>query len=826
MSIVQRTAHGYDLCDQLGESIGDLGSVIQSFAKGLSGWSQTWRAKIAKNGECGLSVNAAHLRLIETVEAMKIAHSSVADDLGTNVVEQLKTWQKGHYRRSVMGKIKEATEVEADFATSQAPWNKLMKRQEKTKLKYYDLSKKVINTKHQESVARHDTSKSPDELEDLRNKIGRLETDQVEAEENYRQSVFKLEAHQQEYIANMKKNYEKADAIETQRLNFFRSLMEKSRAALAKLADGQRHAAIAEALTTFETSISNIWVDEDLMSFRTEFGDEIPFQHPPFEEYTETLHQVLRGQKLSKKLSSNYVGGGGGRRSLSSLNPFKSTTSTIPTSIEDDDIEGFSGERIATIRFLSRESPRSFKPSVDANNNTNDDAEDDHNDDAEDDHNDDDHNDDDHNDDDRNSDGNLGKIESNSTAVAAPPMRKTVSFQNVVEELSQRQKTEPIREIARAKQVVTVSPNPRRSEDNRGICETTEPSLHVSSSTEVRTIPFESAVVDSAAAVFDSAAAVVDSATAFFDSAAANVNPVSDDANLVAADVNSVAIDVNLATVDDVASPDGVAIINDVDVAASDVSTAAVSEEAARLDIPKVFVDATGCDESASSSTSSSSVVKPPSVERLPSGDSPPKGNVSDVIPAVPPVPQVEAMRDIRNQVRSARLKPAVNLVKPAKPALKPRSTRLSESEATVSASLQTAPALETDGNENVLSPYLVAEDSRESESDATATDPRVLSRCEEEGYESDESVTEPELTLAGGGSVLGGHISSFDAELTLPGDGHEPIVVSTELRGNNHLETASISPLPLLMPRDQVETSLVSSLVSAFDGFGHSRGD
>ena len=44
----------------------------------------------------------------------------------------------------------------------------------------------------------------------------------------------------------MKKNYEKADAIETQRLNFFRSLMEKSRAALAKLADGQRHAAIAK----------------------------------------------------------------------------------------------------------------------------------------------------------------------------------------------------------------------------------------------------------------------------------------------------------------------------------------------------------------------------------------------------------------------------------------------------------------------------------------------------------------------------------------------------------------------------------------------------
>ena len=46
MSIARRTAHGLQLCDQLGEGIGDLGSVFLSFSKGLSSWSQTWRGKL------------------------------------------------------------------------------------------------------------------------------------------------------------------------------------------------------------------------------------------------------------------------------------------------------------------------------------------------------------------------------------------------------------------------------------------------------------------------------------------------------------------------------------------------------------------------------------------------------------------------------------------------------------------------------------------------------------------------------------------------------------------------------------------------------------
>ena len=75
-------------------------------------------------------------------------------------------------------------------------------------------------------------------------------------------------------------------------------------------------------------------MEDDVREYRRNCGADMPLLIPPFEEYTESLHQVLRGQKLSKRLSSNYVSGGG-FRSLSNLNPFKGiSTSMLPSSTQ------------------------------------------------------------------------------------------------------------------------------------------------------------------------------------------------------------------------------------------------------------------------------------------------------------------------------------------------------------------------------------------------------------------------------------------------------------------------------------------------------------
>ena len=173
-----------------------------------------------------------------------------------------------------------------------------------------------------------------------------------------------------------------------------------------------------QSLQTLKTSISGIRVEDDVREYRRNYGLDMPFHIPPFEEYTESLHQVLRGQKLSKKLSSNYVGNGGAFRSLSNLNPFKGvSTSMLPSStqvgvgrekdtwrrkalgqnislvdfqfisfsrnvknellivflspicLQDDDAEG-PGDQVTVLRIVHKERSFDLTPSVDDNNNS------------------------------------------------------------------------------------------------------------------------------------------------------------------------------------------------------------------------------------------------------------------------------------------------------------------------------------------------------------------------------------------------------------------------------------------------------------------------
>ena len=53
--------------------------------------------------------------------------------------------------------------------------------------------------RHQESVARHDTSKAPDDLEAMRLKIAKLESEEVNAKTAYRESLDKLEDYKEKY---------------------------------------------------------------------------------------------------------------------------------------------------------------------------------------------------------------------------------------------------------------------------------------------------------------------------------------------------------------------------------------------------------------------------------------------------------------------------------------------------------------------------------------------------------------------------------------------------------------------------------------------------
>ena len=98
-----------------------------------------------------------------------------------------------------------------------------------------------------------------------------------------------------------------------------------------------------------------------------------------------------------------------------------------PLTFQDNDIDGTGIERVTTIRYLAKDSPQLSRfVAVDANNNTNE-GDDDGDDDDED-------------------------LE-NAKAIAPISMKKSVSFEAVVEELNERHMADVLQGFVRTKQV-------------------------------------------------------------------------------------------------------------------------------------------------------------------------------------------------------------------------------------------------------------------------------------------------------------------------------------------------------------------------------------
>jgi len=325
--ITRRTAAGHFLCDQFAKMIGELEAVFTTFSHGLEAWTKTWSDKIDHNEEVGASVTVSMRCLFQVANAYASAHAQVAKDLKTNIMEELKRWQKTNYHKNFFGRLKEAEEIDDGFAQSQEPWTRLNKKVDKAKTAYHCCSKRVFNARHLELMARNDTSKSADELGEMRQKVARLEVEEEDAKTCYKTSINALDNHRPKYKEHMQYYQTKADGIEKRRLEFFQSLLRKGFQAFNCLVLKPDIDIFMESLNGLDASIDAISIDEDIAYFRLNHGADMPLKMTSFDEYTARLHQISSGQKLSKKLGRNH-------KTLKALKIFRNgTRSTLPSPV-------------------------------------------------------------------------------------------------------------------------------------------------------------------------------------------------------------------------------------------------------------------------------------------------------------------------------------------------------------------------------------------------------------------------------------------------------------------------------------------------------------
>lgn len=167
----KRIEDGYRLCTDLQTLIQERAEIEKGYAKNLKTWSKKWGELIEKGPEYG-TTEAAWKGILTEAERLSDVHLKIKENLCTDVMHQIKGWQKDNYHKTMIH-IKERKDMEDQFKKAQKPWAKHLAKVEKNKADYHAACKTERSAANQERNASSDSSLSNDQLKKMQDRTMR-----------------------------------------------------------------------------------------------------------------------------------------------------------------------------------------------------------------------------------------------------------------------------------------------------------------------------------------------------------------------------------------------------------------------------------------------------------------------------------------------------------------------------------------------------------------------------------------------------------------------------------------------------------------------------
>ncbi|XP_070160853.1 protein kinase C and casein kinase substrate in neurons protein 1 isoform X5 [Polyergus mexicanus] len=309
----RRIEDGHKLCDSLIALVQERAEIEKSYAKALKNWSKNWNDKIEKGPEYGTTEAAWKGVLVESDRLCDL-HLRVKENLCNDIVQQVKTWQKDTYHKSMMT-LKERKEMEDAFKKAQKPWAKLLQKVEKAKSEYHNSCKTERTAANMERNASADSSLSPDQMargsENMtdcgcdawrlrvpkilrNNKIGDVQfvkkmQDRVQktkeevqkAKEKYEAALQEINQYNPKYMEDMTQVFEKCQEMEAQRLQFFKDVLF----GIHKCLNISQDPVLPQIYEEFYHTINNADHEKDLKWWSNNHGVNMAMNWPQFEEF-------------------------------------------------------------------------------------------------------------------------------------------------------------------------------------------------------------------------------------------------------------------------------------------------------------------------------------------------------------------------------------------------------------------------------------------------------------------------------------------------------------------------------------------------------------
>ncbi|XP_061937104.1 protein kinase C and casein kinase substrate in neurons protein 2 isoform X2 [Apis cerana] len=331
----KRIEDGHKLCDSLITLVQERAEIEKSYAKALKNWSKNWNDKIEKGPEYGTTEAAWKGVLVES-ERLCDLHLRVKENLCNDIIQQVKTWQKETYHKSMMT-LKERKEMEDAFKKAQKPWVKLLQKVEKAKSEYHNSCKTERTAANMERNASADSSLSPDQMargsENMtvcgcdawalrirkafrKSKIGDVQLvrkmqDRVQktkeevqkAKEKYEAALQEINQYNPKYMEDMTQVFEKCQEMEAQRLQFFKEVLF----GIHKCLNISQDPILPQIYEEFYHTINNADHEKDLKWWSNNHGVNMAMNWPQFEDYTEEFRDIAKGSKSKEALPAGSI---------------------------------------------------------------------------------------------------------------------------------------------------------------------------------------------------------------------------------------------------------------------------------------------------------------------------------------------------------------------------------------------------------------------------------------------------------------------------------------------------------------------------------------
>ncbi|XP_067215458.1 protein kinase C and casein kinase substrate in neurons protein 1 isoform X2 [Linepithema humile] len=324
----RRIEDGQKLCDSLIALVQERAEIEKNYAKALKSWSKNWNDKIEKGPEYGTTEAAWKGVLVESDRLCDL-HLRVKENLCNDIVQQVKTWQKDTYHKSMMT-LKERKEMEDAFKKAQKPWAKLLQKVEKAKSEFHNSCKTERTAANMERNASADSSLSPDQMADCgcgawslrvpknlrNNKIGDIQfvkkmQDRVQktkeevqkAKEKYEAALQEINQYNPKYMEDMTQVFEKCQEMEAQRLQFFKEVLF----GIHKCLNVSQDPVLPQIYEEFYHTINNADHEKDLKWWSNNHGVNMAMNWPQFEDYTEEFREITKGSKSKEALPAGPI---------------------------------------------------------------------------------------------------------------------------------------------------------------------------------------------------------------------------------------------------------------------------------------------------------------------------------------------------------------------------------------------------------------------------------------------------------------------------------------------------------------------------------------